>query len=216
MSDIIVKEDKGITYEILQEKDLEETTTLLSENFTKGEPVTKSLGITANQFYYFAEIYCKKAVKDGFSIIAKDKDKVVGFIISEDFDYAQPNGIQDIHPKMLPLMALVDEIEKDAKSSKKEGEKRFHMFLGGTDEQYEGRHIGTTLAEESMKLAKNKNFTSIIAEPSGFATQHIFRDKFRGFEQKNMIEYKTFIYNGENVFKNIDGPIGLPLMEKML
>ena len=212
----IIKKDKGITYEIFQEKDLEETATLISEIFTRGEPVTKALGMTAKEFYSFADLYCKKAVKDGLSMIAKDKDKVVGFIISEDFDSAQPEGIENIDIKGIPLMALVDEIEKDAKSNKKEGEKRFHMFLGGTDKQYEGRHIGTTLVEESMKLAKNKNFTSIIAEPSGFATQHMFRDKFKGFEQKNFIEYKTFQYNGKNVFENIDGPIGLPLMEKRL
>ncbi len=212
ISEIILREEKGIVYEILQEKDLEETITLLSEVFSRGEPVTKSLGITAKEFHYFAEIYCKKAVKDGLSIIAKDKGKVVGFVISEDFDSAQPEGIEKIDIKIVPLMALVDEVEKDAKSSKKEGESRFHMFLGGTDKQYEGRHIATTLVEESMKLAKIKNFTVAIAEPSGFATQYMFNKL--GFEQKIMIEYKDFLFNGENVFKNIEGPVGLPLMEK--
>ena len=215
MSDII-KEDKGIIYEIFQEKDLEETTMLIAEVFTSGEPVTKALGMTTKEFHYFAELYCKKAVKDGLSMIAKDKGKIVGFIISEDFDSAQPEGIENIDIKGIPLMALVDELEKDAKSNKKEGESRFHMFLGGTDKQHEGRHIGTTLIEESLKLAKIKNFTSAIAEPSGFATQHMFRDKFTGFEQKTMIEYKKFLYNGKNVFRNIEGPIGIPLMEKML
>ncbi len=214
ISEIILREEKGIVYEILQEKDLEETITLLSEVFSRGEPVTKSLGITAKEFHYFAEIYCKKAVKDGLSIIAKDKGKVVGFVISEDFDSAQPEGIEKIDIKVVPLMALVDEIEKDAKSNKKEGERRFHMFLGGTDKQYEGRHIAVTLIEESMKLAKVKNFTSAIVEPSGFATQHIFNKL--GFEQKNMIEYKSFLYDGKNVFKDIEGPVGLPLMEKDL
>ena len=216
MADIIIKEDKGIIYEILQEKDLEETIILLSEVFTSGEPVTKVLGMTAKEFHYFAELYCKKAVKDGLSMIAKDKGKVVAFVISEDFDSAQPEGIENIDIKGIPLMALVDEIEKEAKASKKEGEKRFHMFLGGTDKQHEGKHIGSTLVEESMKLAKKNNFTVVIVEPSGLATQHMFREKFKGFEQKNFIEYKTFQYNGENVFKNIDGPAGLPLMEKRL
>jgi len=35
--DIILKEDKGIVYEILQKKDLEETIVLLSKIFTEGE-----------------------------------------------------------------------------------------------------------------------------------------------------------------------------------
>jgi ribosomal protein S18 acetylase RimI-like enzyme len=217
MTEMILREEKGITYEILQEKDLEETVALLSNVFSNGEPVTKSLEITAKEFHYFAEIYCKKAVREGLSIIAKDKgnkDKIVSFIISEDLDTEQPEGIENIDIKMLPLMALVDAIEKDIKSNKKEGERRFHMFLGGTAKEYENRHIGSIALEESMKLAKVKHFTSVIAEPSGFATQHIF-NKLE-FETRNMIEYITFLYQGKNVFKNIDGPIGLPLMEKSL
>ena len=215
MSEIILKEDKGIIYEILQEKDLEETSALIAEVFSKGEPVTKSLEITAEEFYFFAEIYCKKAVSEGLSIIAKDKDKVIGFSISEDFDTDQPEGIKKIDQKIVPVMALVDAIEKDIKCDKKEGEHRFHMFLGGIAQLYENRHIATTLIEESLKLAKIKHFTSVIVEPSGLATQHMFIDRL-GFKQKLMIEYKKFLYEGKNVFKNIEGPIGLLLLEKRL
>jgi hypothetical protein len=214
MTEMILR-DKGITYEILQEKDLEETVALVSEVFTRGEPMTKALEITAKEFHYFIDIYCKKAVKEGLSVIAKDKDKIVGFIISEDFDSAQPEGIEKIDIKVVPWMALIDAVEKDAKSNKKEGELRFHMFLGGTEKQYENKHINTTMIEESLKLAKIKNFTSVMVEPTGFATQHMFADKF-GFEQKVMIEYKTFLFEGKNVFKNIEGPVGLLLMEKRL
>jgi hypothetical protein len=146
MTKMILREDKGIIYEILQEKDLEETVALLSNVFSSGEPVTKSLEITAEQFQYFAEIYCKKAAREGLSIIAKDKgnkDKVISFLISEDLDSEQPEGIEKISMTILPLMALVDAVEKDIKSNKKEEEHRFHMFLGGTDKQYEKSHIMT-------------------------------------------------------------------------
>jgi ribosomal protein S18 acetylase RimI-like enzyme len=217
MTKTILREEKGISYEILQEKDLEETITLLSNIFPSKEPVTKSLDITAEEFRYFAEIYCKKAAREGLSVIAKDKnnkDKIVSFIISEDLDHEQPEGIEKVGPKILALIALVDALEEDIKSNKKEGERRFHLFLGGTDKEYENRHILTILNEEIMKLAKNKHFTSAVVEPSGFATQHMFK-KF-GFETRNMIEYKTFLYEGKNVFKNVEGPVGIPLMEKSL
>lgn len=217
MTKTVLREEKGISYEILQEKDLEETATLLSNIFSSKEPVTKSLDLTAEELYYFAELYCKKAAKEGLSVVAKDKgnkDKIVSFIISEDLDSEQPEGIEKVGPKILPLIALVDALEKDIKSNKKEGERRFHLFLGGTDKEYENRHILTILNEEIMKLAKTKHFTSAVVEPSGFATQHMFK-KF-GFETRNMIEYKTFLYEGENVFKNVEGPVGIPLMEKSL
>ena len=211
-----MKEDKGITYEILQEKDFEETTALLSEIFSQGEPVTKSLEITPKEFHYFAEIYCKKAIKESISMIARDKDKnkIIAFILSEDFDSTPPEGIENIDKKVVPLMALVDAVEMDAKSNKKEGERRFHIFLVGTDKNYEKRHISTTLVEESLKLAKSKNFTVAIVEPSGFASQHMF-NKLE-FKQRNIVEYNKFLFEGKKVFKNIVGPVGLPLMEKRL
>jgi ribosomal protein S18 acetylase RimI-like enzyme len=210
---IILRQYKGITYEILQEKDLNNTIRLISEVFSQGEPMTKALNITPKEFQSLAEIYSKKAVEEGLSIIAKDNDKVIGFIIAEDFDSTQPEEIKNIDKKVVPWMALIDEVEKDAKSNKNEDERRFHLFLGGTDKQYENKHINTTMIEEIMKLAQIKNFTSVMVEPTGFATQHMFKDNF-GFEQKFIIEYKNFLYQGKKVFENIEGPVGLLLLEK--
>lgn len=216
MAEMILREDKGITYEILQEKDLEETVVLLSNLFSCGEPITKCLEITPKELHYCAELYCKKAVREGLSIIAKDKDtnNVISFLISEDFDSEKPEGIEKIDIKILPGMALLDTLEKDMKSNKKEDEHRFHLFLGGTVEKYQNRNIMTILFEESMKLAKIKHFTSIVAEPSGFATQHMLSKL--GFKIRNIVEYKTFLYEGKNVFKNIEGPSSIPLMEKSI
>jgi ribosomal protein S18 acetylase RimI-like enzyme len=216
MPDIILKEEKGIVYEILQKKDLEETTLLLSEIFTGGEPSVRYFGITATEYYYFAQLFCKKGVEEGLSIIAKDKDtgKIVAFLLSEDFDSSAPEGIEKIDRKIAIDMAIVDAIEEDAKANKKEGERRFHIFFGGTENDYGNKGIMTTLIDESIKLAKRKKFTNIIAEPTGLATQHIFK-KF-GFEQQKMIEYKKFIFEGKHIYENFEGPIGIILMEKRI
>jgi len=74
--------------------------------------------------------------------------------------------------------------------------------------------IMTTLIDEGIKLAKSKKFSNIIAEPTGFVTQHMFK-KF-GFEQKKMIEYKKFVFEGKNIYDNFEGPIGIILMEKRI
>ena len=214
--DIIIKEEKGIIYEILQEKDLEETAVLISEVFSRGEPSVRYFGITAKEYHYIAQIYCKKGIEEGLSIIAKDKDKdkIIAFLISEDFDSAKPEGMEKIEKKIAIDMAIVDAIEEDVKANKKEGERRFHIFFGGTEKEYVNRGIMTTLIDESIKLAKTKEFTNIIAEPTGFATQHIFK-KF-GFEEKKMIEYKKFVFDGKNIYKNLEDPIGIFLMEKKI
>ena len=214
MSDIILKEENGIIYEILQEKDLDETAVLISEVFTEGEPGVRYFGINAKEYYYVAQLYCKKGIEEGLSIIAKDKGKIVAFLISEDFDSSKPEGIEKIDKKIAIDMAIVDTIEEDAKANKKEGERRFHIFLGGTEKEYVNRGIMTTLIDESIKLAKVKKFTNIIAEATGFATQHIFK-KF-GFEQKKMIEYKKFVFEGKHIYENFEGPIGIILTEKKI
>jgi ribosomal protein S18 acetylase RimI-like enzyme len=215
-SDIILKEEKGIVYEILQEKDLEETAVLLSEVFSRGEPSVRYFGITAKEYHYVAELYCKKGIEERLSIIAKDKDKskIVAFLISEDFDSTKPEGIEKIDKKIAIDMAIVDAIEEDAKANKKEGERRFHIFFGGTEKEYVNRGIMTTLIDESIKLAKRKKFTNIIAEPTGFVTQHMF--KKLGFEQKKTIEYKKFIFEGKNIYEKMDSHIGILLMEKKI
>jgi len=211
-----MKEDNEIVYEMLQEKDIEETVKLISEIFTRA-PTVRCLEITPEEYRPIAYVYCKKAIKEGLSMIARDKNngKIVAFVINEDFDSHKPEEIEKIGPKLIIEMELIDKLEEELKANKKEGERRFHAFLGGVDKSYENRHITSTLLDESMKLAKNKNFTSIIAEPSGFVTQHML--KKLGFIQKNFIEYKKFQFQGKNVFENIkDCPVSILLMEKFI
>lgn len=211
----IILENKGIVYEIFQAKDLEETIDLIAEDFSEAEPITKSLGITAEEFHYFAEIYCNKAIIDKLSIVAKDKGKIIGFIISKDLESDPPEGIENVNSKFDPAMALLNKLDEEyMKSYKKADDKIFHLFMGGVDKQHEKRHIVTTLTEESLKIAKLNNFTVAIAEATGLATQHILRDKLE-FTERIVIEYKQFLYEGKYPF-NIEEPKSCILVEKRL
>ncbi len=60
-----------------------------------------------------------------------------------------------------------------------------------------------------------KKFSCVIAEATGSVSQHILRDKL-GFKEKFAIEYESFTYKGENVFKNIEGAHSCILVEKQL
>ena len=66
--------------------------------FPEAEPMTKALEITPDEFYSFAEIFCKKAVNDGLSLVAKDNKsgKVLAFSIAEDFSGEPPEGIEKL------------------------------------------------------------------------------------------------------------------------
>lgn len=212
----MLAEKEGISYEILQENNLKQTVACISEVFPGGEPMTKALGITPDEFYPFAEIYCKKAINDGLSIIAKDKAsrKVIGFMISEDFVSEPAEEIKTINAKFHPILALLDSLDEIYKKSHKvEKGQIFRLFMGGVNEHYKRRNVGMTLTEESLKLAKTKNFSGAIGEATGFVSQHILRDKF-GFDEKAAIEYKSFTYKGENVFKTVEDAPRCVLVEK--
>lgn len=55
-------EENEIVYEILQEKDLEQTINCLVDVFPSAEPMSRALGITPSDCYPFAEKICQKAV----------------------------------------------------------------------------------------------------------------------------------------------------------
>lgn len=214
----VLAEKKRIIYEIFKENDLEQTIACIIDVFPRREPMTKALHITPDEFYSFAKIYCKKAVKDGLSVIAKDRDtgRVIGFMISEDLVSEPQEEIEMISKKFHPIMALLNRLEEEYKKNRMvdKGEV-LHLFMGGVSQHYEGRNITTTLIEENLKLAKMKNFSYAIGEETGKVVFHITRDKL-GFNEKNSIQYKSFTYKGEKVFENIETSASCILVEKQL
>lgn len=214
----VLAEKKRIIYEIFNEDDLEQTIACIVDVFPGREPMTEALHITPDEFYSFAKIYCKKAVKDGLSVVAKDKDTggVIGFMISEDLASEPPEGIEMVNKKFHPIMALLNRLEEEyIKTRTVDKGKVLHLFMGGVRQYYEGRNITTTLIEENLKLAKMKNFSYVIGEVTGKVVFHITSDKL-GFNEKYSIEYKSFTYRGEKVFKNIETSTRCILVEKQL
>lgn len=216
MNSDMLKEKEGIIYKVLQADDLEQTIKCISEVFPRNEPTTKELGITPFEFYSYAEIYCKKALKEGLSVVAKDKvtGNVIGFCISEDLASEPPEGIEMINPKFHPVMALLNSLDEEYKKSHKvEKGQILHLVMAGVSQHYEGRNVVTTLTAENLKHAKLKNYSGAVAEATGLVSQHIARDKL-GFKEMFEIEYKSFIYGEKHIFKNIENSPSCILLEK--
>jgi ribosomal protein S18 acetylase RimI-like enzyme len=209
---------KEIIYDVFRESDLEQTIACITEVFPIREPMTRALRFTPDEYYFFAEIYCKKAAKEGLSAVAKDRatGKVIGFCISEDFASEPIEGIEKINVKSYPIMALLASLDEEyRKAHKVEKGHIFHLYMVGVSEPYENQDIAMILLDKNLKLAKMKKFSYVIAEATGPVSQHILRDKL-GFKEKFAIEYESFTYKGENVFKNIEGAHSCILVEKQL
>ena len=180
----LIVEEREIIYKTLQANDLEQTISCMVNTFPEAEPMTKALGITLNEFFSFAELFCKKAVNEGLSLIAKENKmgKVVAFSIAVDFTGGPPEGIEKINEKFHPLMALLNDLDEEYKKANRVDKGDFlHLFMIGACGPYRNRKIVTTLVEKHLRFAKAKKFSGAIAEVTGPISRHILVDKF-GFD----------------------------------
>ncbi len=209
--------ENGITYELLKEKYLEQTINCLVDVFTSDEPITTAIKITPSEFYPFAEIICKKTVKDGLSHIAKDSatSQVIGAIISEDLSTELSEEISKNLPEKLGAISQVlKELHEQYEMKKKVVTgKVFHLFLLAVKKQYTNRNIANNLIEKNLNLASQEEFSGAVVEASGNISQHLFR-KY-GFEDRCSIDYQTYEYKGIKVFERIKEHRSCILMEKI-
>ena len=219
-----MSEQNGITYQILQKPDLEQTINCLVDVFSSAEPIIKALQITPTELYPFAKIVCQKAVENGLSLIAKDPatSKVVGFIISEDLsedlskkspEEINKNILQD--QKLDIVFKLLKELNEQYEKQKKSFiGKMFHIYFLGIIEKYRGRRISNNLVEKNLNMAIEKGFLVAKVEATGNISQHIFR-KY-GFEDRYSIDYQTYEYKGRKILQGIKKHKSLILMDKVL
>lgn len=196
-----------------QNDDLEETIRCVSRVFTQ-KPLTQGSGIDEKSYIAFAQCFCKKAVEEQLSLIVKDKQssEVIGFSILEDFVSDVPN-LDRVDSRFIPIMNLLSKLDDWYKNnSQVKSGQILHIFMIGVDEKYRGNGIAKQLIEKIFNIAKKNNYKSIIMECTGAISQHI-GSKY-GFKELKEIEYKTYVYNGELVFKDIKNNPSCKLMIK--
>ncbi len=212
-----IAQNNEILFQTLQHRDIAATASCISQVFSSFEPLAKALKISFNELYRLALPVCEKAADEEISIIAKNRNtqEVVGFIISEDFMTIHPDPPPGIDNKFETVFSLLSELEENYRSSYpvKAGQV-LHIFMLGVQEQYTKRRIGTTLVKENLNLAKHHNFEIAIAEATGVGSQQIFRNL--GFTEEFSIEYKSYKFNGENIFSSIQHPPNCLLMSSRI
>jgi hypothetical protein len=205
-----------LIYEIFQANDLDQAISCMVDTFTRHEPMTKALEITPNEFYPFASLFCRKAIKGRLSLVSKERKtgKVVAFHVADDFMAEPPEGIERVNERFLPILALLNELDEEYKKTNRVAEGEFlHLFMGGACGGFRNRKIVTALVERHLRLARKKNFLGVIAEVTGPISRHILVDTF-AFMERARINYKSYVYNGKKVFANIEDSSECILVEK--
>ena len=73
----------------------------------------------------------------------------------------------------------------------------------GSLKEYQNRGIAKKLINKTLLLAKKKKFKKAVTKVTNIKSKTLLKKHFN-FEEITKINYKTFKFRGESIFKNID------------
>jgi len=84
-----------IVYEVLQKEDAGKAAQIIASAFTdvnRGEPTTKRLNVTLEEFKAYVKPFCLRGANDELSVVAKNKEgELIGVLIAFDFSLPSPS-----------------------------------------------------------------------------------------------------------------------------
>lgn len=206
--EVMVKTTITTDYTIvtLQDEHVKSAIDLFTKVFCDTEPLTHHLNIHYQDYYPLAKEVVQKAVKEGMSKVALDKNnKVIGLCIAEDL--ADPFIPHDAHyPKVRPVFELLEELSKPFLKGRKfiKG-KVVHVWIAAIDEAYRGLGLSTQVDMAAIESAARKGFNFAYAEFTNELSENVTH-QFKVLQLYNRIYYDQFISKeGTRPFEGIKG-----------
>jgi len=223
---LLPTERESVVYSLMTEQDISDVVDCFSNFFRKEEPLTRAMAFSEEEFLPVVTSTCKKAARDGLSIVAREKTSqcLLGFSIGKDYRDCTFDEEFEFSPKFNPIFELHGEMDEVYKKmhSLKSGEVYLHHALG-IDLQYFEDHLGEKqacvnivpeLSKLTYELARKRNFKKIIGHATSLFTQRLY--KKYDFSEVFRVNYKTFSYKDDDVFRNIKWHSGCVLFERIL
>ncbi len=206
-----------VAYSLYMALDAEEMCRLLGDVFSRYEPPTVAMGITAEEFGAFVGMLCPKAELDQLTIVARSGEtgEMLGALLAEDPTVAAPEAMHRLGEKFDPIFDILGELDAEYR-----GDRHFdagecaHLFLLGVAEAASGRGIGQQLIARCLANAASRGYRVAITEATGQTSQHVFRK--HGFVERARRSYADHQYRGEAVFASVAEQGGPILMEKQI
>ncbi len=200
-----MSEKQSFSIEILNEKHVEAASVCLCQCFTK-EPMVKALGASFEEVLGSFTNVVKKSAKEGASLVAIEESTgaIAGVCINKDFTFNPVEDDEDFSEAFFPIFALLDELNESA--SQLEGAQVgevLHCFMLAVSEIYKSNKLGYRMTQRSCELSAEQGFKQVIMEATGGITQYLAETKF-GFYEIGSIDYRSFVYEEEKVFSDID------------
>ena len=145
----------------------------------------------------------------------QENNQIIGAMVADDFAIEPPEEMRRLGDNFEPLWAGLDELDTQYKQGKilPKGE-YLHFFLLAVDPRQSGKNVAKNLVQTCLENGIRKGYKTGIVEATGVVSQHIFR-KF-GFLDRFEAPYKTFTFQGRQVFEAIKDHHGIILMDKSL
>lgn len=214
---ICFDEVSGIRYGVFELSDQDELVSLLAEAFSRDDPPAQALGVTAKEFAACVRPFCPRAAAEGSSVIARSAatGEMVGALLAEDFTAPPPPGIEQASEKLLPMFALLEQMDAQYQRDKTiEPGTYLHLHFLGVARPFTGRKVAQHLLAACQENGRRKGYRVAVTEASGSVSQNILRKQ--GFTERLQMPYQEYRYQGIPVFASIEGHSGVILMDKIL
>lgn len=189
----------------LQDTHMKETIDLFVRSFCDSEPITKHLNISYADYEPFAREVVQKAIKDGMSVIAIDKNnKVVACAIAEDMtDPFQPTLSK--YPKLKPIFGLLDKLSASFLEGKTFAKgKVAHVWIAIVDAANRGEGLSTQIDMACGAACVRKGYDFVYAEFTNDISEKITHH-YDVFKLCNTVKYDDFKQDDTIPFKGVKG-----------
>ena len=194
----------GIVYDVFREEHRDAGIANLVQEFALRETMNRAVGLTAEEFWPFAEAVCDNAVKDGLSVVAVELN--TGAFIAPLFSWEFSNTFLDELdiPRLRPIFSLLGQLAATFERANPESlaQRILYINLMAIPDQHRGRGVGQGLWLAGLVQGWNQGCTLAVAAPTdgpdGPSSRHCLH-KMR-FTKLCEIAYSDFEHEGERVF----------------
>ena len=197
----------NLSFEKLNSSDKDEVLNGVSCSFAKYEVMGGVLQLEPSDLKPVFETMINDSVNTSF--VAKDisNNKIAGAIICNDFSYFSNLTESHFNSKGMPIESLLGLLENSFVKSEfhapNKSNHTFYQYATYVNDDYGNKGIATKLYNISEQYAVDNGYKNVLTISTGAITQHIRINKL-GFKCIDEIDYKSFQFNGENVFSNIN------------
>lgn len=202
----------------LNKESIEETAKLIVREFNAREPIAQLNASNSEEFLEYTLGVCRRCADEGLGFIARDvqSNKIIGAVLSADLAYSVNAKPSEVDEDPNPVATLIDSLNSLYFTN---GELAENTYLNikfiAADASFKGKGVVMSIISSCIEEAKAKGFKYAQAEATGNVSQYIFMNKF-GFEEKAIIKYSEFEFDGGTPFSSITEHEGIKLLIKSI